>query len=670
MKIARLCMLLVAVGIALWLPAQMPGEGRKMISNGFAVLSTDTLKALRIFEEAAFKANKEGDKKTAAEAFRHSAHVSLMLYKPLTAVRHFQESARVYESAGMQEDAAKMYHELGKVQDDMASFNDALASFRKSDEIAKNENAPDILADNLVASGMVLSRMGQWAKAQKNFVLALESYASRQDSAGMGDAWNGIGVVHWKEGKLPEAKAAYGKSLAFRLAVADSAGIATSYSNLGIICRLEKHYEDGLDYYRMALRIREGLNDLPRMAKVLFNTGSLLTDMGRNEEGLEYYARSFAIKKKTGDNYGLLSHYLNTGELFGEMGKPNEQVAAYLKGLALADSLHADDYIKSFTLSLSEYYASRAEYQSAYAYHLRHMEVKDTLLNRENRSQLTQLQAEYDLRDKQRDIDNLENKQAALEARDERNTVILGGIIVVAMFILMFAVYANNRGVELRKINEKLLSSKLLIEKREKEKEVLLREIHHRVKNNLQLTSSLLNLQARELKDSEAAQALKEARDRIKAISLVHQELYSGDSGGTVDLSGYLPSLCKSVTASNAGGTQITLDLKFDALHIPLDMSVSVGLMVNEIITNAIKHAFAGKQQGQIKVQAIAVDGNLQLIIQDNGNGIPQEVIEGSRSGFGLKLLRSLAVKLNAQLEIGNENGTEFKINIPKAIQT
>ncbi len=644
------------------------GTAQMIISNGLIVLQSDTLQALQLFRQAAAEGQQSGDKKTSAEAYLRCAEAEKMLDSNRTAIIDYRESAHLYEAAGLHAEAAQVYSDLARLQSDLALFEDAQASFRKSDEIAAEQKLTLLHANNLIGSGLVFSKQGNLASAQQNFVDALELFESAGDSVGIAEAWNGIGVVHWKEGKNQEALNAYNESLRIRLSIGDSLGIAMSYSNIGIICRLQKRFDEGLAYYMKALGIRERHHDRRGVGQVLFNIGSILSDMNQNEEALNYYSRSYAIKRAISDQYGMLAYYLNTGEVYGAMNKIQEQEHSFLSGLALADSLHAGDYIKSFSLALAQFYADHNKYAEAYSYHQRYMEIKDTLQSREKNAELARLQADYDLKEKQRDIAELESTQEKMMAREERDVLFRYGLISIIMLVLLFTAFVVNRTMVLRRTNTELEKSKQLVEKRDKEKEMLLREVHHRVKNNLQLTSSLLNLQAREMKDTESALALKEARDRIKAISLVHEELYSGSELGAINLSKYIPDLCTAVLSSNNRG-DIRIQYDLEPIMIPLDTSVSLGLMLNEIIINSIKHAFAPGHDGIISITCKETPGGINISVADNGKGIPATIVNGGHSGFGMKLLRSLAVKLGTEVNFSVDHGTIVSIVLPSDLK-
>lgn len=660
----RLCLLVFLVSCAVHSSSYAQESARMIISNGLVVLQSDTIRALQLFRTAVSEAQKTGNKQASAEAFVHCAETEKLLDSNSAAILDYKESAHLYGIAGMQQSAAQVYFALGQLQSDLALFDDALLSFEQSDN-SLNDSLSSAHAANLVGAGMVLAKQGELVRAQQNFVNALELYELHSDSAGIADAWNGIGIVHWKEGRTDEALSAYQQSLEIRLRLHDSLSIAASYSNIGVICRLQNRVDEGLDYYLKSLGIRQRYKDRRGEAQVRFNIGSLLTDMDRNDEGLKYYNESYAIKKEIGDEYGLLPYYLNIAELYGTLGRINDQEKALLQGLSLADSLHSADYRKSFNRDLADFYSKKGDYEKAFRYHKKYTTIKDSLITREKNAELSRLQAAYDLKEKQRDIDKLESDQITFLENQEKEAMFRYVLIGAIILSLAFIVYIINRSIVLRKTNMELRASKLLVEKRDQEKEVLLREVHHRVKNNLQLTSSLLNLQAREVKDADSAQVLKEARDRIKAISLVHEELFSGSELSSINLAQYIPDLCNAVLGSNNTADKIDITYHLADIVVGIETTVSLGLMLNEILINSIKHAFAQNNSNCITVSLEKSRAGFYLVVRDNGRGIPREVTDGRKTGFGMKLLQSLAVKLHAQLGIRSDNGTIITIFVP-----
>ncbi len=196
------------------------------------------------------------------------------------------------------------------------------------------------------------------------------------------------------------------------------------------------------------------------------------------------------------------------------------------------------------------------------------------------------------------------------------------------------------------------------------EKEVLLKEIHHRVKNNLQIVSSLLQLQASYIKDPEALTIFEESRDRIKSMALIHEQLYQSNDLAQIDFPEYLRSLLNMVLSVNRNkGTHVETKLHVEPVSLDLDTAIPVGLITNELVTNSLKYAFAGRNVGEISVRLTKSEtGDFVLIVSDNGVGLPEKFNFDKATSLGLRLVRILTRQMRARLEVSNGIGTEFRV--------
>lgn len=199
------------------------------------------------------------------------------------------------------------------------------------------------------------------------------------------------------------------------------------------------------------------------------------------------------------------------------------------------------------------------------------------------------------------------------------------------------------------------------------EKEALLREAHHSVKNNLGVVDSLLSMQARYIDDEEALRAIFDCQRRIHAMSLIHEQLYQSQNIDKVDFCEYLTRLVGNLYSSTSlNANQIELKLDIKPTQLDIDMAISLGLIVNELLTNAFKYAFPNDNRGVIEVVSYksADDRDLHLIIRDNGIGIPENVDFNGTSSLGLRLVRILTQQLRASLNLSCTDGTCFHLTL------
>jgi PAS domain S-box-containing protein len=200
------------------------------------------------------------------------------------------------------------------------------------------------------------------------------------------------------------------------------------------------------------------------------------------------------------------------------------------------------------------------------------------------------------------------------------------------------------------------------------EKEVLLKEIHHRVKNNLQIISSLLNLQSAEIEDPKAVQKFRESQDRVKAMALIHERLYRSNDLAKIDFAGYVRSLTGHLMHSyKASDDTVRLNLEVDSVPMNLDIAIPCGLMINELVSNALKYAFPQPGEKGIHVRFSEEDNRmLKLVVHDNGIGLPANINPEESDSLGLKLVRTLTEQLGGRIQYKNQNGFLCEISIPQ----
>ncbi len=196
-----------------------------------------------------------------------------------------------------------------------------------------------------------------------------------------------------------------------------------------------------------------------------------------------------------------------------------------------------------------------------------------------------------------------------------------------------------------------------------KEKEVLLKEIHHRVKNNMQIISSLLNLQKQYVKNDDFINILMESQNRIKSMAMIHEKLYNSDNLTRINFSEYIESLVAHLFSSYAVSTrQVTPVIKVEDLELNIETAVPCGLVISELVSNSLKHAFPQGRTGKLIISLKTRDQWNELIISDDGIGFPDQFDFQNTETLGLKLVTTLLNQLNGEITLDRSHGTEFKI--------
>lgn len=216
----------------------------------------------------------------------------------------------------------------------------------------------------------------------------------------------------------------------------------------------------------------------------------------------------------------------------------------------------------------------------------------------------------------------------------------------------------------LKERNDEIMDHHQKIDASLKEKELLLREIHHRVKNNMQLISSMLRLQSKYISDKKDIEIFEDCRARIKSMALIHEKLYKSKDLSHIDFKLYIRDLAKELYRSYVVDKSIIeLNIDVENVFLGIDTAIPCGLIINELISNSLKHAFPEGIKGEISITFRLVDNyDLELIVSDNGIGLPKDLNLQNTGSLGLELVNTLANQVDGELEVNRTGGTRFKI--------
>lgn len=290
--------------------------------------------------------------------------------------------------------------------------------------------------------------------------------------------------------------------------------------------------------------------------------------------------------------------------------------------------------------------------------------LKDSI-EKEQKSQLTHnLEAKYQKAEQEKEISQLsfENEKAESELKQKNIALILGAFGLAILTFLVFQFYKLYQSNKNNK--EQLASQNKIITRALEDKNTLLKEIHHRVKNNLQVISSLLSLQSRFIKDKETLDAIKAGKSRVQSMSLLHQNLYRDNNLKGVEMNQYFQNLGQNLfdTYNIDENIQFTTDI--DDLTLDIDTVVPMGLITNELISNALKHAFKGRASGEIHLSLKEIEDSLYLTVQDNGVGLPDGELPVTYKSLGATLIQSFAEKLEGEIKIDISEGSKITVKI------
>jgi len=331
--------------------------------------------------------------------------------------------------------------------------------------------------------------------------------------------------------------------------------------------------------------------------------------------------------------------------------------------------------------------SARKDYSSAVRHFYQYRRLSDSLLEIAKKKQMIEMESRYQTIKKDNEIVSREKNIKLLTGQNRlidnnlqqtrliRN-IIIGVLIVAALLLaLSYLQYRLKKNANLRLetqqnlINQKNEVLQNLSEEKDQlldEKELLIKEIHHRVKNNLQVVISLLNTQSVYLNDPGATAAIRQSQHRMQSISLIHQKLYQSESRALINIKDYAAELVQYLRQSFDTGSRIIFQLNIDDIELDVVRAVPLGLILNEAITNAIKYAFAPGDGGLIEVELKCIDGNhLKLMVADNGSGMPPEFDINICQSLGFNLIKGMCRQINGRLHLQNKKGVLIAIAFP-----
>ena len=369
--------------------------------------------------------------------------------------------------------------------------------------------------------------------------------------------------------------------------------------------------------------------------------------------------------------------FLNAGISQMELSKCYlylNQPALSKKYLDSANNILAtiEDY-KSKTNIIKQYavyYDKIGSYRQSIDYYNRYIDFKDSIDYKENIKELISSQVASQMAEKEHLIiesqKNIKEKNAEVsKQKTVKNALLFCGLILICVVVFMIVQLkrANGQKQLLEIKNKQIETRNEIIYKSLSEKDLLIKEVHHRVKNNLQIISSLLKLQSAKTNNTEIQNSLSEAQERINSMALLHQLLYRNNQMTSLLFNDYLDSLISQISGSFAlTNKNIAIESNFIELELDLDTAIPLGLITNELLSNAYKHAFNGKE-GIIKVSlSKLVKNTYQLKVSDNGQGLAADFDLSSNGSLGLDIVAILSEQINAELKIYNDNGANFEI--------
>jgi len=454
----------------------------------------------------------------------------------------------------------------------------------------------------------------------------------------------------------------------------DTDGLVGALNEEGVIYRDvaitsgEGHYYDSaFSDYVLAIRLsRPSGKKLADLGHLYNNISQIYAEYKKDyPAALQYLQKAIDFNLQRHNTRSLSFNYGMIAEVYDKMGDRRRSLVYACKTFAIAQQLQSPERLVNAYSQLSESYRYLGRYDSALYFSTLYNALSDSLANLDKTRQIADMQTKYESVKKESEILSLNIEKAQLvgarNTRDRQILLLTAGLAATFLIAgLLFWLY--------RRVN----AQKKIITRQSNQLETMMKELHHRIKNNLQIVTSLLNLQAYRLNDDEAIAAIRQSQQRVHAMSLIHQRLYKTDISAFLNIKEYLTDLSESLLSSY-GYDRDSFDLRVSAQEewLDVDKVLVIGLIVNEIVTNAFKYAYKDIATPFLHIDYAGQGEHITLSIITNGKDWDEASWRqesspfGKEGSFGKQLVTTLCRQLKATQQLTVGNGTRFTFIFP-----
>jgi two-component sensor histidine kinase/Tfp pilus assembly protein PilF len=550
----------------------------------------------------------------------------------------------------------KLYMVLGYFHYKKIEFNESLRAFKKAEKLFDQVNELKNQAECLNNSAVILTKMSNNSEAILDYHKALKIYTQLNDSLGKAYTLNNLSRVYREQDDIDQAVKYIEESLELSIEL-NAKELETL--NLNAYAGLNKIMGDtaaALKLYEQALSIRKSLKDSIGIATVLNNIGSLYKHKQKYKHAIDYFSSAQLITEKLNHLEGLGHTLYNQGEVYLAINDSGKALEFGLRALKIGDSVNNFKIIRRSAELLMDVYIKLNNWEKAFEMQSLKMEMDAKTFDIESQKIAQREALKYQF-EKEKAIYRKEEEQEEKlrEERAERQKIFYIAIGLVTLLLLALLFISAQRLRSAKQQNR-------LITKQSNERKLLLQEIHHRVKNNFQIVSSLLRLQSYSIDNEDLRRSFEEAVNRINSMSIVHDIIYRQETFSEIDSKDYLEKLVASLKQSS-GNPKIDIEIDAQKPKLKIETLIHLGIALNELIINSFKYAFSSDHNDpKIRIFLNEIgDNEFELIYQDNGIGINKEIDQAS---FGMELIQTLIEHLEGSVNISSEEGWNTTISI------
>ncbi|MCD4817613.1 MAG: tetratricopeptide repeat protein [Candidatus Cloacimonetes bacterium] len=592
-------------------------------------------------------ANLNNDDKGKIELLNKLSKASLKI-SPEKAIKYANRALQLSTKIGDKKENANSLSNIGSIYRILCNYNKALHFYQKALKLYEIIMDKKELAECLNNIGIINRKLSNYDIALEYYFKSLKFEEEIEDEKGIAISLNNIGIIYYELGNYDKALIFYQKSLKTMQVINAQKGISRLLNNIGVIYKKQRKFDKALEYISKSLEIKREMKDKDGIAGSLNNIGLIHYEFGNFDKALEYSLESLRIKEQIGDKNGIASSFNNIGNLHLKLKNYNKAFTYLEQGLQLAREINAKDLIEESYEVFSDLYVAKEDYKKALEYYKLYSEIKDIIYNEESSNKIAEMQTKYETEKKEREAEIFRLKNVELEEK----------VLIRTEELRRSNIQLQNEIIEHKKAEEQ-------IKKDLEEKKILLRELFHRTKNNMQIISSMLKMQSQYSESEFIHSTFKTINNRIKAMSLVQQKLYQSKELSFINLKEYIEDILVQIRHSySIQAKNISLKLNLKEVFVLIDSAVPLGLILNELISNVYQHAFPNDRKGEINISLNKDEyETIDIVIEDNGIGFLSNFEPKKSNTIGFHTVFSLIeYQLDGEINCTTKDGVKWHI--------
>lgn len=604
-------------------------------SNTAFSQSTDSLKVMA--KEAVGEKKPRHYQRLAMRYYGRQQYDSARKYFELMA-----ESARKTQQYKLEGEA---FNNIGVTWDKQGDYKSAILSYQNALEPFKKTENDSLIAQSLANLGLAFKGMNIYEKALEHLFESAKTLEKLNIKRTLSTSYNAIGNIYRELGTMDLSYSYLLKALELRQEIPYEKGVGQSLHNIGIWYFTSEDYQMSKVFFDSALVIKRKMRDEKATASTLAKLGEIHMELKLPNQAEVFFQQSLDIRRKFENSAGIATSTNHLAEFYMKSGKIKDALPYLKEALSIAKKNGLPMEVSKSLRLYKDYYISINDFEEALEYSNRLAEVNDQILDAEKTQSLIKSGIRFEVYQKDLEIASQKIEVGSLKNRNRILLLMALGLLLIVIIIGLF-LRASRRIAKERKLGKERV-------------ERLLTELNHRTKNHLQAQSGLIKQQMLKLKDEPTKDLIKDIDNQIKAINLIHQSLYisTEDSLESINLTSYVQNIVENLMISfGMTRNQIKLDLNLENLDIDVHKAMPIGLILNESVTNAFKHAFTKSHDKELTVNlSSGGDGEITLTVADNGKGFDINNVKIDRGG--LRIMQSLVEELGGIIRFSKDNG-------------